>query len=361
MALVASIPPAQARLASPQVTCTACLVVDDTGRELYSRRASISLPNASTTKMATALVVLDHAAPDEAVMVSATAAGVGGGGLDLSQGQSFSVEALLYALLLDSSNDAAAALAEHVAGNQEAFVRAMNATVAELGATDTHYVTAHGLDMAGHGSSARDLALIAAEVLEDPLLAEIVATPRTRIDGPAGDISLTNRNLLLEGYPGATGVKTGFTAGAGNVLVASAERDGRRLIAVAMHSEDAAIDATTLLDLGWARLARTIVFRRGTVVGALVFDTGSTEVVAARPVRDSVRPDRVAYRFDPNESVTMPLARGDVVGQVVVTSDVGTLDTVDAIATTSVTPVDDSWASAAVAGLLGIVGRLVGV
>lgn len=360
VALAASIPPAQARVGPPQVTCTACLVVDDTGREHFSRRASIPLPNASTTKMTTALVVLDHASPDEAVMVSATAAGIGGGGLDLSVGQIFSVEALLYALLLDSSNDAAVALAEHVAGSHQAFVRAMNATAAELGATDSHYVTAHGLDMPGHGSSARDLALIATEVLEHPLLAKIVATPTTRIDGPTGSISVTNRNLLLEGYPGATGVKTGFTAGAGNVLVASAERDGRRLIAVAMHSEDAAVDAAVLLDLGWARLARTVVFRRGTVVGALVFDAGSTEVVAARPVRDSVRPDRVAYRFVPDESVSMPLARGDVVGRVVVTSDVGTLDTVDAIATTSVTPVEDSWASDAVAGLLGIVGRLVG-
>ena len=360
VALAASVIQAPARGGSLEVSCTACLVVDDTGRELFSRRASVSLPNASTTKMTTALVVLDHAAPDEAVMVSATAAGIGGGGLDLSAGQIYSVEALLYALLLDSSNDAAVALAEHVASSHEAFVTRMNETVDQLGATDTHYVTAHGLDMPGHGSSARDLALIAAEVIEDPLLARIVATPRARIDGPAGAITVTNRNLLLEGYPGATGVKTGFTAGAGNVLVASAERDGRRLIAVAMHSVDAAMDAVTLLDLGWARLARTVVFRRGTAVGALVFDTGSTEVVAARPVRDSVRPDRVAYRFDPSETLKMPLAPGDVVGQVVVTSDVGTLDTVDAIATTSVTPVEDSWATDAVTGLLGIVGRLVG-
>ena len=334
-------------------------MVDDTGRELFAKNASAQLPNASTTKMTTALVVRGEASPNESVMVSRTAAATGGGGLDLRPGEIFSVEALLYALLLDSSNDAAVALAEHVSGSQEAFVEEMNETVEDLGASDTHFVTAHGLDMPGHGSSARDLALIAAELLEDPLLATIVATADAQVKGPAGTIPLENRNLLLEGYPGATGVKTGFTAGAGNVLVASAERDGRRLIAVAMHSEDAALDSAALLDYGWERLARTVVFRKGTTVGALVFDQGSTEVVAARPVRDSARADDVVFRFDPQDAFPMPLAAGDVVGRVVVASTDGTLDTVDAIATSPVPVTERSWASDAFAGLLGAIGRLV--
>ena len=343
-----------------EVTCTACLLVDDTGRELFARKASVLLPNASTTKMTTALVVQAETDPSEPVMVSAGAAGIGGGGLDLSAGQVFSVEALLHALLLDSSNDAAVALAEHVAGSHEEFVGAMNDLAADLGARDTNFVTAHGLDMPGHGSSARDLALIAEEVLADDLLAEIVGTAHARIEGPRGAIALENRNLLLEGYAGATGVKTGFTAGAGNVLVASAERDGRRLIAVVMHSVDAAADARALLDLGWTKLARTVVLPRGTSVGALVFDTGSTKVISAQPVRDATRPDRVTFRFDPFEDLRMPLAPGDVVGDVVVTSDRGEVDNVEAIAAGAVGIEDRSWASDAFAGLLGAVGRLVG-
>lgn len=358
--LLALLGPAEAVGAPLDVTCTACLVVDESGRELYSRNASETLPNASTTKMTTALVVRASTTPGEPVMVSGSAAATGGGGLDLYEGQIFSVEALLYALLLDSSNDAAVALAEHVSGSEEAFVAQMNRSVRELGATDTRYVTAHGLDMPGHGSSARDLAVIASALLEDPLLADIVATSRAQIDGPTGTITVENRNLLLEGYPGATGVKTGFTAGAGNVLVASAERDGRRLIAVAMHSEDSFADAAALLDLGWNRLARTVVLPRGTAVGALVFDRGATEVIAAAPVRDSIPSDQVAYRFDPEDALKMPLAPGDVVGEVVVMSDDGTLDTVDAIAVGAVEPADRSWTSEAFAGLLGAIGRLVG-
>lgn len=359
LALAVVVAPAHARPGPLAVTCTACLVVDDTGKELFARNASAQLPNASTTKMTTALVVRAETSPNESVMVSGAAAATGGGGLDLRPGEIFSVEALLYALLLDSSNEAAVALAEHVSGSQEAFVEEMNETVEELGAADTHFVTAHGLDMPGHGSSARDLALIATELLADPLLATIVATADAQVRGPRGTIALENRNLLLEGYPGATGVKTGFTAGAGNVLVASAERDGRRLIAVAMNSDDAAVDAAALLDYGWARLARTVVFEKGTTVGALVFDQGSTEVVAARPVRDSARADDVVFRFDPQEAFPMPLAAGDVVGQVVVASTDGTLDTVDAIATSPVPVTERSWASDAFAGLLGAVGRLI--
>lgn len=353
-------PPALGKARGPTLSCTACLVVDDTGRELFARNVSTQLPNASTTKMTTALVVQAHSDPGDPVLVSARAAATGGGGLDLHAGQTFSVEALLYALLLDSSNDAAVALAEHVAGSQEGFVSEMNETALRLGATDTNYVTAHGLDMPGHGSSARDLALIAAEVLDDPLLAKVVATAHTTIAGPAGRIPLTNRNLLLEGYKGATGVKTGFTADAGNVLVASAERSGRRLIAVAMHSVDATADAGALLDFGWGRLAETIVLQRGTQVDALIFDQGSTNVIVASPVRDASLPGMLTYEFRPLAEVSLPLTAGDVVGQVIVMSDEGRVDTVDALAVASVRPDPDSWAGGLVEGLLSTVGELVG-
>lgn len=350
---------AEAKRSAPEVTCSACLVVDDTGRELFARAASRTLPNASTTKMTTALVVVAEASPDETVMVSAEAAATGGGGLDLHTGEIWDVRALLYALLLDSSNDAAVALAEHVAGTEADFVDEMNRTARAIGATGTHFVTAHGLDMVGHGSTARDLAATAAELLKDPLLAAIVATPRARIEGPAGIVTIENRNLLLESYSGAIGVKTGFTAGAGNVLVAAAERNGRRLIAVAMHSVDATVDAAALLDFGWARLAQTVVLRAGTPVAALVFDRGSTPVVTSTPVRDLARHNDVTFEFRP-WSVEAPLAAGDVVGRVVVRSPDGTIETVDAVATGAVVPDETSWAVDVFTGLLRGVGELVG-
>lgn len=279
--------------------------------------------------------------------------------MDLRPGETFSVEALLFALLLDSSNDAAVALAEHVAGSEGAFVDDMNALAAELGATDTNYVTAHGLDMPGHGSSARDLAAIADELLADPLLARIVATSDTRIEGRGGVLIVENRNLLLEGYPGATGVKTGFTAGAGHVLVASAERDGRRIIAVAMGSVDATADAAALLDFGWQQIAETVVLPRGKEVGAIVFDHGSTPVVAARPVRDSVAPKDITYLFRPEGRVPLPVSPGDVLGRVIVTSDEGMVDSVEAVAAGAVPQEADRWVSRLFAGLLRTVGNLV--
>ncbi|MGH2820092.1 MAG: D-alanyl-D-alanine carboxypeptidase family protein, partial [Actinomycetota bacterium] len=244
-------------LARPAVSCEACLVVDDRGRVLWSRHPRRRLPNASTTKMATALVVLRDADPSEVVTVSGAAAATGGGGLDLEPGETYTVEALLEAMLLTSSNDAAVALAEHVTGSAGAFVEDMNVLAGRLGARDTHFVTPHGLDVAGHHSSAADLALIARRLLADDLLAEIVATAGTSIEGPRGLIPLENRNPLLEGYGGALGVKTGYTALAGNVLVAAARRGGRTVTTVAMDSIDAAEDSRALLDHGFARLRRT--------------------------------------------------------------------------------------------------------
>ncbi|MEA2517806.1 MAG: hypothetical protein QOG16_1644 [Actinomycetota bacterium] len=344
----------------PQVTCSACLIVDDTGTELFARNAGTLLPNASTTKMTTALLTVEEASPGEIVRVSATAAGVGGGGLDLHEGDVFTVDALLHALLMDSSNDAAVALAELVAGSQSAFVRQMNRFARSIGATDTHYVTAHGLDMPGHGSSARDLALIAGKVLADPILAPIVATARTSIAGPGGSILLENRNLLLDSYPGATGVKTGFTADAGNVLVASARRGGRTLIAVAMHSIDATKDARVLLDYGWQKLARAIVLDMGTEVGAIVSEGGSTAVVTGGRLRDPASPEDLSLRFVPDDVVTLPISAGDRVGRVVVTGADGVIGTVPAVALSAVHVEDRSWISDAFSGLIGAVGELVG-
>jgi D-alanyl-D-alanine carboxypeptidase (penicillin-binding protein 5/6) len=347
------------RRTGPTVSCTACFLIDDSGRVLFARAAGAALPNASTTKMTTALLVTRRADLDEVIEVSARAAGTGGGGLDLAPGERWPLRSLLVALLLTSSNDAAVALAEHVSGTEGAFVAAMERFVTELGATHTDFVTAHGLDFPGHGSSARDLALIATELLADPVLADIVDTPRARVAGPAGAVLLENRNLLLESYRGATGVKTGFTAEAGNVLVASAERSDRRLIAVAMDSDDAAQDARALLDYGWERLARTILVARGAPVGAFIFEGGATSVVAATPVRGSARPVAVTVEFRPAADIELPMTAGDVVGDVVVITDSGVLETVDAVAVGAVATPGHQWAADVVAGVLRALGGLV--
>ncbi len=327
------------------------------GREIDARRA-----NASTTKMVTALVVVRAAELAEQTRVSATAAGTGGGGFDLTRGDRYSVEELLHALLLSSSNDAAVALAEHVAGSEAAFVARMNAFARSLGARRSHFVTSHGLDVPGHHSTARDLARIALAVLRRPVLAGIVATPSTTITGPSKTQRLVNTNPLLESYEGAVGVKTGYTSGAGDVLVAAAERGGRRLIAVALGSADAAADARSLLDYGFAVLGRGILVREGSELGSVVFDpAGSVGVVVPRTVRGIPEPASVTIAFEPAASVTPPLARGETVGSVVISSRSGSVVArVPAVTDAAVPDSGGGVASSLFGALLRVAAMVVG-
>ena len=322
------------------LSCESCFVIDDLGRVLWERAPDTPLPNASTTKMVTALVVIRDGDLDSSATVSAAVGSVGGGGLDLQAGDTLSVRDLLVAMLLSSSNEAAATLAEHVGGSQDAFVGRMNAYARRIGAENTHFENPHGLDATGHHSTARDLALIGAEVLDDPVLAPIVATSRATIDTPRGPSTETNRNLLLEGYTGAIGIKTGRTLGAGNVLVAAARRGPRTLIAVAMRSADAASDATELLDEGFRvvtnldRKRPLKVLEQGTVVGQIVFDPGgSISVVAGRSVTLELPPNPppVRYRVLPRALVA-PLESGEHVGRIELVSGSRTIATVPLLA-----------------------------
>lgn len=306
----------------PSVSCEACIVVDGEGRTLWARAAHASLPNASTTKMVTALVVRDETQLDEHVIVSEVAGNTGGGGLDLLAGDDYTVEALLYALLLSSSNDAAVALAEHVSGSEAVFVDEMNRRLERLGAEDTTFVTAHGLDAPGHAASAADLADIGEEVLEDDVLAEIVATPEITISGSRGPQLLDNSNPLIEGYKGAVGIKTGMTSLAGEVLVAAARRRGDLVIAVAMRSFDAGADARALLDFGFQRLGDEVALRAGTLVRELVLDPGgSVSIVTSEPIE--VLPPRggVERRVRMDASLGSTLRQGEQVGVLELVSD----------------------------------------
>ena len=338
----------------PEVTCGACLVVDDHGRVLWARSAGQRRSIASTTKMMTALVVRKEVALDEEVTVSAGAEAVPEGKLSLLAGETFNVQELLYGLLLNSSNDAAVALAEHSSGSVDGFVALMNEEAAGLGAKDTHFSTPHGLDAADHYSTASDLALIGAELLGDPVLAEIVGTADATIEGSRRTVLLQNTNLLLETYPGAIGVKTGFTASAGNVLVAAAERKGRRLVAVVLGSADTFEDSRRLLDYGFGVLRRGIVLRAGTPVGGIVFDTlGATGIVAARTVRGLTDPTEVRLRFEPFDALRAPLTGGTGVGTISVSDGTREVASVEAVTTTTLEPAEEQgWPLSALRTIL---------
>ncbi len=233
----------------PAVSAPAALLIDlDAKQTLFALRPHDPLPPASTVKLMTALVVLQRAKLTDRTTVSAEAAGTPGSRMELAPGETLTVHDLLYGLLLPSGNDAAVALAEHVAGDEAAFVALMNETAATLGLKETHFTNPHGLDDAEQRTSAADLAQIAQAGLAYPALAEIVATDTATVAGR----TLQNTNLLLGLYRGADGVKTGTTAAAGECLVASVTRSGHRLLLVVLGSRDRYADATALLDFAAA-------------------------------------------------------------------------------------------------------------
>lgn len=252
--------PEQAQLlgetwAGPQISAPAAVIYDvDSGQVLFGRNAHQRRPPASLTKIATALVALRRLGLARQVTVGSEVT-VGGMRIGLTPGDTVSVEALLYGTLLNSGNDAAAALAVAAAGSQERFVEEMNALAAELGLQDTHFANPHGLDAEGHYSSAYDLALLAKAALANPAFATIVATPAKELEG----WQFHTTNQLLGAYPGVDGVKTGTTDDAGECLVASAMRQGHRVITVVLGSTDRYTDTRALLDFyyrhyRWVRL-----------------------------------------------------------------------------------------------------------
>lgn len=252
--------------ALPEVTAPSWILYDQGfDRELGSTNPDERRAIASTTKMMTALVVLERASPDELVTVSEKAVGVGEAEIGLVAGEVLTVADLLVALLVDSANDAAMALAEHVGGSEEGFVALMNERAARLGLANTRFANPHGLDDPGHYSTARELLAIALVGMEDPTFAELVGTRRAPFpstpDGREREALTTN--TLLRSYPGTFGVKTGFTGEAGLALVAAAQHGERRVYAVVLGSEDHFADTVALLEYGFTAFGLAEIFTAG--------------------------------------------------------------------------------------------------
>jgi len=239
----------------PNIEATAAFLVQaQSGAVLYEKDAFVARPPASLTKMVTALVVLDRCALDDLATVTATAAAAGGSEIGLRPGETIAVRELLKGLMLPSGNDAAACLAEHVAGSQSAFAELMNAKAAELGAVNTHFVNPSGLTAEGHYSCARDLAVFGLAVRLQPFLAEIIRQPSATVHWSSGrSEAVANLNRLLSRCQGCDGVKTGFTTPAGRCLAASAERDGYALMCVVLKSPDSWTESGALLNWGFSQ------------------------------------------------------------------------------------------------------------
>jgi len=328
--LVAGVAPAGAAVSPPSVPgARAAIVVDARdGGEMFAKRADSERSIASTTKLMTALLALERAKPRDVFTAPAYNAMAAESRINLREGERMTVHDLLEALLLESANDAAVTIAEGVAGSREAFVDEMNARAGELGLDHTSYANPIGLDEAGNYSSARDLAALARVLLGRPRFARIVDMPEAELESGARPRVVENRNDLIAAYPWVSGVKTGYTANAGNVLVGAANGpSGARVISVVLgEPTEAARNAETLTLLRWGldrfRRVRALDPKHMVAQADIEYRDGSARLVPRRTALVTVRDgQRIRRRVHAPDELKGPLEAGARVGTVTVLVD----------------------------------------
>ena len=304
---------------APRLSAPAAILEDlDTGQVLFQRGAGSRRPVASVTKVMTALLALEKLSPGDVVTVGRDATGQTGSKLGLAVGERVTVRNLLYALLLQSSNDAAVALADAVAGSVPTFVQLMNERAGQLGLGNTRFASPNGLDDRGY-SSAADLATMTREAYERPLFAQIVQTKTWNIPAPSGPTRhIQNRNALLWLYPGAIGVKTGFTSAAGRCMIATGGRGGMRVLAVVLGERGEPFDdAATLLNYGLLEFVRVTLIRLGEAVGTVDVQGSPVPAIAGADLSALIRRDvlgAVKRSLLGAPGLTLPVAAGALVG-----------------------------------------------
>ena len=323
----------------PRLSAPSSILLDlDSGGVLFEEVATERRPIASLTKIMTALVVLEATSPRDLVTASATAVTQSGAELGLEAGEQLPVRELVYALMLQSANDAAVALAEHVSGSVAAFVDRMNRRARQLGLSDTRFASPNGLDDSGY-STAADLAALTTEAYRAPGFARIAATRFREIPAPSGEPRrIQNRNALLWLYPGAIGVKTGYTSAAGFCLVAVADRDGLRLATVILGAPTEAFsDAAEVLNFGFAAYQRRTLVQAGQPFEPFEVDGRGVPVVAEESVEALIRRSQdVVVTVHPHDGLSLPVVEGESVGSVRVASEGMTLGEVRLIAAVTV-------------------------
>ena len=267
--------------AKPDVSARAAAVIEaESGRVLYEKNASEKMGMASTTKIMTAIVAIENGNLSDTVTVSAHAANVEGSSMYLKEGEKISLENLLYGLMLQSGNDAATAIAEHIAGNEKKFAGLMNKKAKEIGVENTHFTNPHGLAEEKHYTTAADLAKIAAYGLKNPKFSKIVSSKTKTFEREGmGMAAISNHNRFLKMYKGCIGVKTGFTKANGRCLVTASRRNGMTIVCVTLNAPDDWNDHKKLSDFAFADYCRKIYARGGTVAGSAKVSGGHTDSV----------------------------------------------------------------------------------
>lgn len=283
---------------APYINATAAIVIDmKSGRVLYEKNSNEKKSIASTTKIMTAIIAIENGNLDDEVIISKRAAAVSGSSIDLWQGEKIKLRELLYGLMLNSGNDAAIAIAEHIGGSVENFIDIMNKKAEELGALNTSYKSPHGLDLPGQYSTAYDLAMITRYALSNELFSKIVSTKSINI----ANRNLYNTNEMLGLYAGADGVKTGYTGQAGRCLVTSVTRDNWKVISIVLNCPTRNIRAQSskdILDYAYKN------FKPYKIVNA-------NDKIKVLPVKRGIREDIMISAV---ESIEMPLRDEEIQG-----------------------------------------------
>lgn len=308
----------------PAIRASAAVLIEaQSGAVLFAKNGEMRRAPASTTKMLTAIVALEKGRLNQVIKVSKKAAGTGGSSIWLKAGDRLTLKELLEGTMLRSGNDGSVAIAEGVAGSVQDFVQWMNLRAKEIGALQTNFQNPHGLRAPSHYTTALDLALIARYGLENPYFAQLVSKKEGHLEwvDRQKQVGIKNTNRLLWYLQGADGVKTGTTNEAGHCLVASATRDGKRLIAVALNSGDRWGDCVRLLEYGFEKFDILTLARSTQPVYRLKIRRGRPEVVDLYPRADliAVVKKEQAGQIEslitlPDQPPDAPLRAGEIVG-----------------------------------------------
>ena len=312
--------------AEPEVRAAGAVLIEkESGRVLWQRCADKAMPPASTTKIMTAVIVLENSKLDEIISVDKAACTAPKVKMGLKAGEKISVEQLLYALMLQSSNDAAVALAIGISGSEERFCALMNKKAKEIGCKDTYFVTPNGIDKGEHHSTPYDLALIAAYALNNAEFCRIIQTHSVNFKTDKASYSIYNHDRFLTEYKGALGVKTGFTGKAGHCFAGAAKRGELTLVSVVFASgwgsagkESKWRDTKALMNYGFENYRYEQLANKGDIVCEKEVKNGEEKtlrLVLARDFGTALKTnEKYSVFYDIPDVLTAPVKTGQILG-----------------------------------------------
>mgnify|MGYP000989351143 CR=1 FL=1 len=329
----------------PAVTAKSAIVIEaQTGKILYALNADERRYPASTTKIMTLIVALERGKADDIVTASPNAAAAEGSSLWLTPGEQLKLLDLMYGMMLISGNDAAVAIAEHIAGSVDNFAGLMTAKAHEIGALNTNFTNTNGLPDPNHYTTAHDLAIITAYGYKNPLFTKIVSTKNAVIPWPEKTIprDLYNENRMLWLCNGGNGVKTGYTSLAGRCLVTGANRNGIQLVAVVLDSERMWDDSIALLDYGFEQFTPLVLYNKGDILKTARIKNGTSDFVRLEATAKVTVPnffddsDGFTTVIDIPDRLEAPVSAGQKIGEVKIIYKNREINQVDLVAAESV-------------------------